>query len=298
MRALGGYEVRVPIAMSDHACDAPPPNSPPPNLEQPLGPAGRSVIVEAATAPDDDEEPKAVAHWPLETDDAFADWAFVNVVVELKLKVAAADRDDDAPFTVKAPLPTEVTLPKTLVKGSAPPPNPRPPSPPNGLPERPLGRVHPAADVGVEMDTVRATAGPDEVEEPSTWAQSPTARSDAVAVTVLLNVVDDDQSTVTELPVRAFWTTMDDELTDETDPDARGRPWGAGVLAAAGDVEEVALELHAPSTRAPAPRRAITSLVETGGRALSGERLCIDLCSWSGRPSSQRRSMRCFPTTL
>ena len=29
--------------------------------------------MEAATAPDDDEAPITVAHWPLVTDDAFAD---------------------------------------------------------------------------------------------------------------------------------------------------------------------------------------------------------------------------------
>jgi hypothetical protein len=73
--------------VADQACNPPPPNPPPPNppppnSEHPLGPAGRRLIAEAATTPDDDDEPKAVAHWPLETDDAFADWTFVNVVVD------------------------------------------------------------------------------------------------------------------------------------------------------------------------------------------------------------------------
>jgi hypothetical protein len=198
------------------------------------------------------------------------------------------DPDDDVPFTVRVPFSTEITLPKALVKDGAPPPNPPPPPPPpppNGLPETPLGRVHPA-DVGIETDTVRATAGPDEAEAPSTWAQSPIARSDALTVTVWLNVVDDDQSTVIELPVRAFWTTMDDELTDEIDPDARGRPWVPGFAAAAGDVEDVALELHAPSTSAPTATTAIFSPTEMPGRALAREWFCIDLCSWSGHRSS------------
>ncbi len=40
------------------------------------------MIEVAVTAPDDIDEPKAVAHCPLATAEECADWTFVKVVVE------------------------------------------------------------------------------------------------------------------------------------------------------------------------------------------------------------------------
>jgi hypothetical protein len=204
------------------------------------------------------------------------------------VNVVDVDPDDDVPLTIKVPPPIEVAVPKATVNGSAPPLNPPPPNPrplPEGLPENPPDRVQPA-EVGIEIDTERAAAGPVEGEDPSTCTQSPTARSEALAATVWANVVDDVQSTVTELPVRGFWTTIDDLRTEETTPEAKGRPWDAGVVAAAGDDEEAGLELHAPSTSAPALTTATATLRGIRGPETAGELLCIDLCSsWVLRSS-------------
>jgi hypothetical protein len=97
--------------------------------------------------------------------------------------------------------------------------------------------------------------------------------------------VDGDQSTVTWLPVLASATTIDDELTEEIAPVAKGRPCAVGRAAAVGDVDDELLELQAPSASAPAPTTAGVS--QRLGRR--GERRCARFCmyrySWSGRRS-------------
>jgi hypothetical protein len=94
------------------------------------------------------------------------------------------DPDVEVPITVRVPDPNDATFPNALVKGTAPPNPPPPLPPPKVRPESPPGRVHPP-DVALEMEMVRAVAGPDdEAAAPKTWTQSPTARLDAPAVTV------------------------------------------------------------------------------------------------------------------
>ncbi len=199
------------------------------------------------------------------------------------MKVVVVDPDVEVPFTVRLPLPTDVTLPNALVKGTAPPPNPPPPPPPppNPLPANPPGRVQPD-DVAAVIETVRAEAGPEEPVAPNTWTHAPMATSDALAVTVWVNAVDDVQSTVTVLPVRAFWTTIDDELTEEIEPEARGRPCAAGFAAVGDEEADVALELHAPSN-APAATTTTVSRWAVRGRAEPCGWFIIDLCSSSVR---------------